>query len=97
MNTEIYETILSSDTVPEFEKAMVALKPGEISEPIETQFGFHLIQVLDKKTDDVSAERKRIAAKQALRERKVAEATEEWLRQLRDKAYVEYRLDEKHQ
>lgn len=89
--------IYPGDTVPEFEKAMVALKPGEVSEPIETQFGFHLIQVLDKKTDDVSAERKRIAAKQALRERKVAEATEEWLRQLRDKAYVEYRLDEKHQ
>ena len=88
--------IYPGDTVPEFEKAMVALNPGEISEPIETQFGFHLIQVLDKKTDDVSAERKRIAAKQALRERKVAEATEEWLRQLRDKAYVEYRLDEKH-
>lgn len=73
--------IYPGDTVPEFEKAMVALKPGEVSEPIETQFGFHLIQVLDKKTDDVSAERKRIAAKQALRERKVAEATEEWLRQ----------------
>ncbi|EEO28354.2 peptidylprolyl isomerase [Oxalobacter paraformigenes] len=89
--------IYPGDTVPEFEKALVSLQPGEISEPVETQFGFHLIQVLDKKTDDVSLERKRIAAKQALRERKIAEATEEWLRQLRDRAYVEYRLNDNKQ
>lgn len=89
--------IYPGDTVPEFEKALVSLHPGEISEPVETQFGFHLIQVLEKKTDDMSLERKRIAAKQALRERKIAEATEEWLRQLRDRAYVEYRLNDNKQ
>ena len=79
------------DTVPEFERAMDELKPGEISQPIESPFGFHLIEVLERKKDDVSKERQRAAARQALRERKIAENNEEWLRQLRDRTYVEYR------
>lgn len=83
------------DTVPEFEKAMNALKIGQVSEPIETPFGFHLIEVLERKTDDVSKERKRNAARQALRERKTEESVQEWVGQLRDRAYVEYRLEEK--
>jgi peptidyl-prolyl cis-trans isomerase SurA len=86
--------IYPGDTVPEFERAMNALKPGEISEPVESPFGYHLIQVLERKADDVSKERQRMVARQMIRERKMEEATEDWLRQLRDRAYVEYRLDE---
>ncbi len=85
--------VYPGDTVPEFERAMNALKPGEISDPVQTPFGYHLIQVLGRKTDEVSPERKRMQARQAIRERKLEEATQEWLRQLRDRAYVEYRSD----
>lgn len=85
--------IYPGDTVPEFERAMDALQPGQISEPIESPFGYHLIQVLERKRDDVSQERRRMIARQAIRERKLEEATQDWLRQLRDRAYVEYRFD----
>ncbi len=81
------------DTVPEFERAMNALKVKEISEPVKTPFGWHLIQVLERKTEQASADRNRITARQMLRDRKLEEAMQEWLRQLRDKTYVEYRLD----
>jgi peptidyl-prolyl cis-trans isomerase SurA len=80
--------------VPEFERAMDALQPGQVSEPIESPFGYHLIQVIERKTNDVSQERQRTQARQALRERKIEEETEEWLRQLRDRTYVEYRSEE---
>lgn len=86
--------VYPGDTVPEFERAMDALQPGQISEPVETQFGYHLIQVMDRRSADVSQERRRLAARQAIRERKMQEATEDWLRQLRDRAYVEYRLQD---
>lgn len=85
--------IYPGDTVPEFERAMDALQPGQVSEPIESPFGYHLIQVIERKRDDVSQERQRLIARQAIRERKLEEATQDWLRQLRDRAYVEYRLD----
>jgi peptidyl-prolyl cis-trans isomerase SurA len=87
--------IYPGDTVPEFERAMDALKPGEISEPIESPFGFHLIEVIERKTDDVSKERQRLIARQAIRERKLEEATQDWARQVRDRAYVEIRGDDK--
>ncbi len=83
------------DTMPEFEAAMNALKPGEVSQPVETSFGYHLIEVLERKSDDVSKERQRNAARQAIRERKLAEAVEDWQREVRDRAYVEFRDDAK--
>ncbi|MBN8280814.1 MAG: peptidylprolyl isomerase [Gammaproteobacteria bacterium] len=87
--------IYPGDTVPEFEQAMDALKPGEISQPIQSPFGWHLILVEDRRVQDVSDERKRAAARNALRERKSDEAYQDWLRQLRDRAYVEYRREER--
>ncbi len=87
--------IYPGDTVPEFERAMDALQPGQVSEPIESPFGYHLILVDERKMADVSQERQRMAARQALRERKAEEAAQDWLRQLRDRAYVEYRTEEK--
>lgn len=83
------------DTVPDFERAMDALKPGEISAPVQSPFGWHLIQVLERKSAEAGEERKRLLARQALRERKADEAYEDWLRQLRDRAYVEYRLEDR--
>ena len=82
------------DTMPEFETAMNALKPGEVSQPIETSFGFHLIEVVERKSDDASKEKLRNAARNALRERKLEEATESWAREVRDRAYVEFRSDD---
>ncbi len=83
------------DTVPEFERAMNNLKVGELGEPFASPFGWHLVQVLERRKSDVSGERKRQEARQILRERKSDEAYQEWLRQLRDRAFIEYRLEEK--
>jgi peptidyl-prolyl cis-trans isomerase SurA len=81
--------ISPGDTVPDFEAAMNKLKIGEISAPVRTQFGWHLIQVQERRTQDITAERKRDQARMALRQRKSDEAFQEWLRQMRDRAYVE--------
>lgn len=86
--------IYPGDTVPEFERAMNQLAPGELSQPVQSPFGYHLIEVLERRVQDVSSERQRVAARQALRERKRDEAYQDWLRQARDRAYVEIRLEE---
>ena len=82
-------------TVPEFESTMNRLPLNGISEPIRTAFGWHVIQVLDRRKEDVTMEKSREAARNAIRARKSEEAYQDWLRQLRDRAYVEYRLDER--
>lgn len=79
--------------VPEFEKAMIALKPGMLSEPVVSPFGVHLIQVLERRERDVGQEREIANARAQIHARKVDERYEQWLRQLRDEAYVELRSD----
>lgn len=83
------------DTVPEFERAMNALEPGQVSEPVQSSFGWHLIQVIERRNEDMSKERQRLLARQAIRARKSDEAYQEWVRQQRDRAYVELRLEER--
>jgi len=87
--------ILPGDTVPEFERALNALQPGELSRPVRTPFGVHLIEVTERRVALASPDRVRAAARQALREQRIDEAWQDWLRQLRDRAYVEVRLDER--
>ena len=82
------------DTVPEFEQAMNSLKAGEISGPVQSPFGWHLIQAMEHRSQDMSKERQRQSARQAIRARKADAAFQEWLQRLRDRAYVEYRLEE---
>ena len=82
------------DTVPAFEQAMNKLTPGQISEPVQSQFGWHLIQVIERRSQDISLDRRRQSARQAIRTRKSDVVVQEWLRQLRDQAYIELRLDD---
>lgn len=83
------------DTVPEFERAMNLLRDKELSSPFQSQFGWHLVQVTERRTEGVSEERKRVNARNVIRQRKADEARGDWLRQARDRAFVEYRLEEK--
>ncbi len=76
--------------VPDFEKAMNALKPGQVSTPVRTPFGLHLIQLLERRTHDISQEKLRAAARRQIHARKADERYDQWARQLRDEAFVEY-------
>jgi peptidyl-prolyl cis-trans isomerase SurA len=87
--------VAAGDTVPEFERVMNALKDREVSQPIQTPFGWHLLQVLERRSDELSEDRKKLAARQAIRARKADEAFQDWLRQSRDRAFVENRYDER--
>lgn len=82
------------DTVPAFEQAMDALQPGEISDAVKSPFGWHLIQVVERRDQDISKERQRQAARQAIQARKADVVVQDWLRQMRDRAYVEYIQDD---
>ena len=77
---------------PEFQLRIDQLRPGEISQPFRTQFGWHIAEVLDRRQRDATEQARRARAREILRNRKAAEEYEIWLRRLRDEAYIEYRL-----
>lgn len=82
------------ETVPEFEAAMTKAPLNTVVGPVRTQFGFHLLEVTERRSQDVTTERTRQSARVALRERKADEAYQTWLRELRDRATVEVKLAE---
>jgi peptidyl-prolyl cis-trans isomerase SurA len=80
------------ETVPPFEAAMNALALNEISMPVQSPFGFHLIQVLERRDQDITQEQARFKIRNELKQRKAEEQYDDWLRQLRDRARVVVRL-----
>jgi peptidyl-prolyl cis-trans isomerase SurA len=83
------------DTVPEFEQAMDRLAVGETSGPVRSPFGWHLIKVDERRRQDVTRDRQREQARAAIRQRKADEQFQEFVRQTRDRAYVEYKADDR--
>ncbi len=79
--------------VPAFEEEMSRTEPGEISAPFESQFGWHIVEVLDRRERDATDEYLRSRAARQIQQRKEEEEVQLWLRQLRDEAYVDYRLN----
>jgi len=78
--------------VPPFEAAMDKLAVNQLSEPVQTQYGWHLIQVLERQESSDSGESEKSRARDEIFKRKAEEETELWLRRIRDEAYVEIRL-----
>lgn len=84
--------VTPDDMVPEFSEVMTKLTSGEISEPFKSRYGWHIMQVMDRRTVDDTDAFARSQAQQTIRQRRIEEETEVWLRRLRDESYVEYRL-----
>src|SRR5690606_1620603 len=82
------------ETVPAFEQVMNTLQPGEVSEPIKSPFGWHIIEVLERRNQDMGEEFKRMQARQILFQRRIEPAVDQWINELYGQAYVENRLDQ---
>ena len=82
----------NGETVPAFEQSMDALQVGEISQPVVSQFGVHLIQLQERRKIDVSEQKRRQAVRQEIGKRKVAEKYDQFLKQLKSRAYIDYRV-----
>jgi peptidyl-prolyl cis-trans isomerase SurA len=77
--------------VPEFEEVMAQLRPGQISEPLVSRFGVHLIQVMERRDAPVTLRKQREIVRNQLREKKIEELYTSWLEELRGRAYIELR------
>lgn len=80
------------ETVPAFERAMEGLQPGEVSQPVQSPFGWHLILVEDRRVQDVTEQTRRLQARQLLFQRRLEPAWNEWVSTVRARAYVDNRL-----
>ena len=83
---------VSSNFVPKFKEVVDTLETNKICEPFKSRFGWHIVEMLDKRRHDNSQDAMRIEAREQIRQRKIEEETELWLRQLRDESYIENRL-----
>ena len=80
--------------VPPFSEAVVALENGKYSKtPVQTQFGWHLIQVLARRNTDISVQQQRQQARMTIGTFKADEQYQDWVRQLRDRAFIDYRME----
>lgn len=86
--------ISEGDMMPEFEAVMDRLEPGQVSAPLETRYGWHLVQVINRRQEQGGDELQRANVRRALLQRRAEEEWDLWLRRLRDEAYVEIRLPE---
>ena len=81
--------VSSGQLVGEIERAMKKLKPGEISQPVQSRFGIHLVQVLERHQQDIGKQRRRMSVRQQIHARKSEEKLQQWLLELRSQAYIE--------
>ena len=84
--------VMPGTVVPQFEQAMVSLQPNQISQPFQTPFGWHIVQVLERREAPAPPEAGRAKVREALLRRRADEEWEQALRRLRDEAYIEIRL-----
>ncbi|WP_106477448.1 peptidylprolyl isomerase [Phytohalomonas tamaricis] len=82
------------ESVPAFEQALSSLSKGELSQPVHSRFGWHVIQLEDRRQRDVTASNQRDQIRRTLFQRKANEELEAWLQQIRAEAYIDNRLED---
>ena len=89
-NGGLLNWMMPGETVEPFDRAMNNLKIGEVSEPVRTQFGYHLIEVIERRDADVSEERREAVARQSIRQKKLEFRFQEWVQEVKDTTYIKY-------